>query len=118
MFTLFFRSVFFGIVRSIDETPTAHSWLQIFRIVLLYNPTKMHVEHGNVDSEEQLRILVSYEECLLNKFKSWEKEAAQIRESFKEQLLEELAVRYVSVMEDQLISDEMQDEMIYDMCGY
>jgi hypothetical protein len=109
---------FFGIVRSIEYTPTAHSWLQIFRIVLLYNPTKMHVEHGNVDSEEKLRILVSYEECLLNKFKSCEKEAAQIRESFKEQLLEELAVRYVSVMEDQLSSDEMKDEIIYDMCGY
>lgn len=34
---------------------------------------------------------------LLNKFKSCEKEAAKIRESFMEQLLEELSVRYVSV---------------------
>jgi hypothetical protein len=76
------------------------------------------VEHGNVDNEDNLRILVSYEECLLNKFKSCEKEAAQIRESFKEQLLEELSVRYVSVMEDQLSDDEMKNEMIYDMCGY
>jgi hypothetical protein len=76
----------------------------------------MHVERGNVNNEENLRTLVSYEECLLNKFKSCEKEAAQIRESFKEQLLEELLVRYyVSVMEDQLSDVEMKDEMIYDM---
>ncbi|KZR98131.1 Uncharacterized protein APZ42_006590, partial [Daphnia magna] len=109
---------FFGIVRSIDDTPTAHSWLQIFRILSLYNPTKMHVERGNIDNEENIRILVSYEECLLNKFKSCEKESAQIRESFKEQLLDELSIRYVSVMEDQLSSDEMKDEIIYDMCGY
>nr|CAH0105489.1 unnamed protein product [Daphnia galeata] len=63
---------FFGIVRSIDDTPTAQSWLQLFRILSLYNPTKMHVERGNVDKSENP---VSYEECLLNKFKSCEKEA-------------------------------------------
>ena len=42
----------------------------------------MHVKHGNVDNEENLRTLVSYEKCLLNKFKYCEKESAQIQESF------------------------------------
>ncbi|KAK4026511.1 hypothetical protein OUZ56_027708 [Daphnia magna] len=109
---------FFGIVRGIDDTPTAHSWLQIFRILSVYNPTKMHLVRGNIDNEENLRVLVSYEECLLNKFKACEKEAARIRESFKEQLLEELSVRYVDVMDNQSSNDEVKHEMLYDMCGY
>ncbi|XP_045024866.1 uncharacterized protein LOC123469721 isoform X3 [Daphnia magna] len=70
------------------------------------------------DNEENLRVLVSYEECLLNKFKACEKEAARIRESFKEQLLEELSVRYVDVMDNQSSNDEVKHEMLYDMCGY
>lgn len=78
----------------------------------------MHIERGNIDNEDNLRVLVSYEECLLNKFKACEKEAAEIRESFKEQLLSELSVRYVTVMDDEMSTDETKDEMIYDMCGY
>jgi hypothetical protein len=54
----------------------------------------------------------------LNKFKVSEKEAAAIRESFKEQLLSDLSVRYVTVMDDKMSTDESKDEMIYDMCGY
>ncbi len=62
--------------------------------------------------------MVSYEQCLLNKLKNCEKESAQIRESFKDKLLNELSVRYVNVMEDEISSDEGKDEIIYDMCGY
>jgi hypothetical protein len=78
----------------------------------------MHVERGNVDNGDNLRILVSYEECLVNKFKACKKEAAEIRASFKQLFLEELSVRYVNVMEDEMSTDETKDEMIYDMCGY
>lgn len=59
----------------------------------------MHIVRKNIDNEENLRVLVSYQECLLNKFKACEKGAAQIHESFKEQLLEELSVWYVDVMD-------------------
>lgn len=65
-----------------------------------------------------MRILVSYEECLVNKFKACEKEAVEKRASFKQQLLEELSIRYVNVMDDEMSTDETKDEMIYDMCGY
>jgi hypothetical protein len=50
-----------------------------------------------------MRILVSYEECLLNKFKACEKEAAEIRASFKQQCLKELSVHYVNVMDDKKV---------------
>lgn len=78
----------------------------------------MQVVRGNIDNEENLRVLASYEDCLVNKFKACEKEAAQVRESFKEQLLEELSIRYVQVMEDATSTDEIKDEMIYDLSGY
>ncbi|EFX76745.1 hypothetical protein DAPPUDRAFT_248400 [Daphnia pulex] len=66
----------------------------------------MHVERGNIDNEENIRVLVSYEEGLLNKFKASEKEAAAIRESFKEQLLSDLSERYVTVMDDDLLMNQ------------
>ena len=77
----------------------------------------MHVK-GNIDNEENLRVLANYDECLVNKFKACEKEAAQLRESFKDQLLEELSVRYVEVMDDVASNDEFKRELIYDMFGY
>ena len=36
----------------------------------------MHIENWNVDNEDNMCILVSYEKCLLNKLKACEKEAA------------------------------------------
>jgi hypothetical protein len=108
---------FFGIVRSIDDKPTAHSWLHIFRILSLYTPTKIHVQRGNVDNEEELRILVKYQQCLVNKFKENEKEAADIRQSFKDKLLSELSIRYVDEMPNIPI-EEVQDGLIYNVCGY
>ncbi|XP_045022881.1 uncharacterized protein LOC116917466 [Daphnia magna] len=61
------------------------------------DPFEATVEKGNVDNDEDMTVLVSYEQCLLNKFKTCEKESTQIRESFKDQLLDELSVRYVNV---------------------
>lgn len=78
----------------------------------------MHVSRGNIDDEENIRVLASYDECLVNKFKACEKDADQIRQSFKEQLLEELSVRYVAVMDDPESKDEIKDELLYDLCGY
>ena len=65
-----------------------------------------------------MTVLISYKQCLLNKFKTCEKESVQIRGAFKDQLLDELSVRYVNVIDDEISSDEAKDEMIYYMCGY
>nr|CAH0098454.1 unnamed protein product [Daphnia galeata] len=69
---------FFGIVRSIDDCPTAHSWLHIFRILSLYNPCKNAVCIGNVDNEDKLSVLVAYKKCLVNKFKESEDSAREV----------------------------------------
>ena len=71
----------------------------------------MHVK-GNINNEENLRVLANYDECLVNKFKDSKKEAAQLREYFKDQLLEELSVRYVDVMDDVASNDEFKMELI------
>ena len=53
----------------------------------------------------------------MNKFKENEKEAAEVRESFKDKLLKELNIRYVGEMQNIPI-EEVQDELIYNLCGY
>jgi hypothetical protein len=60
---------FFGIARSIDNTPTEHSWLHIFRILSMHNLTKTAVKNGKVDNEDELKVLVGYKKCLVDKFK-------------------------------------------------
>nr|CAH0108888.1 unnamed protein product [Daphnia galeata] len=57
---------FFGIARSIDNTPTEHSWLHIFRILSMHNLTKTAVKNGKVDNEDELKVLVGYKKCLNN----------------------------------------------------
>ncbi len=77
----------------------------------------MAVQRGNVDNEEDLRLLVSYQKCLSNKFKACEKESKAIKDSLKEKLQKELFVRNVASMPD-LPPEEVKDELIYDLAGY
>lgn len=77
----------------------------------------MAVQRGNVDNEEDLRMLVTYQKCLSNKFKACEKESKAIKESLKEKLQKELFVCNVTSMPD-LPPDEIKDELIYDLAGY
>ena len=104
-------------MRSIDDKPTAHSWLQIFRILSLYTPTKIRVQRGNVDNEEELQLLVKYQKCLVSKFKACEQEASTIRQSFRDKLVKELSLKCIPEMED-LPLEEVKDQLIYDLCGY
>ncbi|EFX75226.1 hypothetical protein DAPPUDRAFT_250588 [Daphnia pulex] len=60
-----FNVNFFGIVRSIDDHPTAYSWSYIFRILSLYNPTKAAIQNANVDGKDAGEILVGYKQCLV-----------------------------------------------------
>ena len=79
---------FFGIARSIDNTPTAHSWLHIFRVLSLYNLSQNVVRNGNVDNEDELTVLVAYKKCLVARFKDREELRHQVKSSLKEKLSE------------------------------
>lgn len=91
---------FFGIARSIDNTPSAHSWLHIFRILFMHNLTKTAVKNGNVDDEDELKVLVGYKKCLVDRFKAIEAERKQAKLSLKDKLLSELSIRYVDHIEN------------------
>ncbi len=106
-----------GIVRSIDDCPTAHSWLHIFLILSLYNPCKNAVCNGNVDNEENLSVLVAYKKCLVNKFKESEDSAREVREALKDKLLKELSIRYVTKLAEKP-TDSTRQCLIDDVCGY
>ena len=105
-------------MRSVDNTPTAHSWLHIFRILSLYNNCKTSVRNGNVDNEEKMELLVAYKRCLVDKFKECESERVQVKLAFKEQLLSELAIRYVDSIKEDGLADITRDQLVYDLCGY
>ncbi|XP_032792929.1 uncharacterized protein LOC116929707 isoform X2 [Daphnia magna] len=112
---------FFGIVRSVNDTPTAHSWLQVFRILSLYQPTKRVVKNANIDEGEKgenMRILVQYKECLLKRFKDSTESAAQLRHSLREKMEKELVIRYVEKLEADPNCDTTENNLIYYMCGY
>ncbi|KAI9553656.1 hypothetical protein GHT06_021583 [Daphnia sinensis] len=94
---------FFGIVRSIDDHPTAHSWLHIFRILSLYNPTKAAIQNAN--------------QCLIHKFRECESEAKMIKMNLKDSLHKELLARYTTDIPDGP-SDSTRDQLVYDLCGY
>lgn len=79
--------------------------------------TKLTVNGGNIDNAENIQILTDFQESLLDKFKNCAIQSANLRESLKENLLQELSIRYV---EDMPLSniDETQKSLIYDMSGY
>ena len=86
----------FGIVRSIDDHSTTHSWLHIFRILSLFNPTKVAIRNANVDGKDTGEILVAYKHCLIYKFRECEMEAKEIKEDLKDSLQNELVSRYIN----------------------
>ena len=51
---------------SIDNYPTEHSWLHVFCILALYNPTKVAIQNAIVDRKDADEILVEYKQCLVN----------------------------------------------------
>lgn len=84
----------------------------------MYHPTKRVVKNANCDSEENLRILVQYKDCLVERCKENAKAARELRESLREQLQSELMIRFVEEMEDNPQSDVTDNNLIYYMCGY
>ena len=49
-------------------------WLHILRVLSLYNLTQNVVRNGNVDNEDELKVLVGYKKCLVDRFKTYEEQ--------------------------------------------
>jgi hypothetical protein len=88
------------------------------RVLALYNLTQNVVRNGNVDTEDQLSILVAYKKCLVARFKTCESQRKEFKQSLKDQLLPELTVKYVDKLENENHEDVTSDELVYDICSY
>lgn len=104
--------------------PTVTSFLHLFRMLCIYYPVNFHVKNGNVD-EDYMRLLTSYHDCMLSKFKENVKEAADLRLGFQEilqegfQYLEKFPLGQPKAnSEFSEEYDTANDHIVYDLSGY
>jgi hypothetical protein len=72
-----------------------------------------------VDNEDELKVLVGYKKCFVDRFKKIEEDRKQAKLNLKDKLLTELSIRYFDHIENQVSSSDVtNDELIYDICGY
>lgn len=83
------------------------------------------MKKGNVDEEEYIRLLTTYEECMIAKFKENTKEPAKLRLGFKEILEDGLQyeeqIQNLETTPDDVYDFEdgnVKDHIVYNLCGY
>jgi hypothetical protein len=89
--------------------------MQLFRLFCLYFPTKEAVKHGNVDEEEQLKLLVSYKKCLLDKLKTEKRKGEFLRKSMKDKILETLFERNTKTHDELTVYDVSVNDPLTDL---
>lgn len=97
--------------------------MHLFRMLCIYYPINFQIKNGNVD-EENMRLLTSYKDCMLNKFRANVKEAENLRLGFQEILEDCLqysdnANDWNPEQEDDSCTefDTTNEHIIYDLCG-
>lgn len=73
---------------------------------------------ANVDSAENMDILVTMSKCLQRQAKECDIQAADLKAVLEDELLKELTIRYVSEIRDSDTPDFIRDIMLYHLCGY
>ncbi len=76
------------------------------------------IKGSNIDSSEQIVILVTLSKCLQHKAKQSDIAAADLKKSMEDTLLNELTTRYVDSLPNPKKIDYINDIAIYDICGY
>lgn len=85
----FFEKRFFGLIRTAggsDDKPSCSSFLQLYRMLSLYYPTK-RILGSNVDDAERLRLLTSYKDGLMKAYNENKKDALLLKQKVKDRLL-------------------------------
>ncbi|EFX66100.1 hypothetical protein DAPPUDRAFT_263683 [Daphnia pulex] len=73
---------FFGLIRTAggsDDKPSCSSFLQLYRMLSLYYPTK-RILGSNVDDAERLRLLTSYKDGLMKAYNENKKDALLLKQ--------------------------------------
>lgn len=99
----------FGILRSVDSYITVISFQQIVSMVSLCVRLNTVIQGSNVDSVEQMDILVTMSKCLQRAAKEWDVEAADLKATLEDELLKELIIRYVDFLNDSERKDVVKD---------
>lgn len=74
--------------------PSASTWLQIIRYVTLQSRLNTARKNANIQEDEGVNCLVSLGKCLQQQAKASDIAVATIKECLKEELLEELSIRF------------------------
>lgn len=61
--------------------------------------------------------MVAYKNCLIHKFREFDKQAKEIKKELKDNLQKDLLARYTTDIPDGK-SDKTRDQLVYDLCGY
>lgn len=88
------------------------------RCVSLHARLNVVIKGSNVDSSEDIKILVTISKCLSEKAKQSDLAADDLKKSLEDKLLKELTVRYVDSIPVQPKNDYINDIAIYDLFGY
>lgn len=88
------------------------------RCVSLHARLNTVIKGSNIDSSEDIKILVTMSKCLRDKAKRCDIDAADLKKCLEDTLLKELTVRYVDSIPDPKKVDYINDVAIYDVCGY
>lgn len=118
---------FFGIIRAAgggQEQPTVSSFMHLFRMLCIYYPINYQIKNGNVDNDNDMTLLTSYKECMLQKFKQNTEEAKNLKLEMMEILEENFT--YTNDEEDAVLKEnEVTEEqnstshhITYDLCGF
>jgi hypothetical protein len=96
--------------------PTVTSFLQLFRMLCVYYPTKVAIKNANVDQEERMELLSSYKDCMANRFKKNQQAIDKFKTQLKDSLMN--GICYASLDSVDLPADTRTAHIVYYLCGY
>lgn len=111
---------FFGIIRSCgggESKPTVSSFLQLFRLLSLYYPTKEALRGSNVDSRENAQLLMSYHDWLKKRYKSQSKGMSELKNYVKDILFSNMKSELLHSFEMDDVASK-NDNVVFYIGGY
>lgn len=104
--------------------PTTTTFLQLFRMIALYYPTKKILRGANVDdesdlnSEERLTVLTNYHDWIKGGYKENKKKQDAFRKFVKDLLLDGITVQVETELQNSSQTASTSDNVIFYIGGY
>lgn len=96
---------------------TVWSFLSLFIMISVYYPTREITRNrANVDQLEQIKLLTTYKENMLDRFKADEKETKKRRDGFTIKLAK--GIQFLDYDAQNESYDKYLEHVVYDLSGY